>query len=293
MIVSVVIPQGIKLIQVRDNIDLISQIVSTAELPYLVALTKMSVLYYNKEKMIILYGCMMDHWERNRSNKEVEIMMKKGVEGKKIAVLCMFLGHATMVARLVQWIFENLQNWNNSERFKNYTLYVEAYYPFNWNYTPMFEITCFIEYFGTFLATAAYTGTDGFFSQTVLHISGEYNILRLQLLELVNNFNVTIFGHEFDEKIGYIVDVHEHLNRKLIALFFMSYAFAQTAYNCHWYNLPAKKAKYLILLMQIGHKPVAITAGKFCVLNLILFGSIMKTSMGYLSVLITMRRTNK
>ncbi|XP_051164865.1 uncharacterized protein LOC127283813 [Leptopilina boulardi] len=161
-----------------------------------------------------------------------------------------------MIARLIQWIFENLNDWNNQHHFKNYTLYVEAYYPFVWNYSPVFEVTCIIEYFGTFLATVAYTGTDGFFSQIVLHLSGEYHILRLQLLRL-------------------------------------SFAFAQTAYDCEWYHLPPQKVKGLLLLMQSGHKPVAITAGKFCVLNLILFGSIMKTSMGYLSCLITMRQTSK
>lgn len=48
---TVFIPQGIKLIQVRDNLDQISQILSTAELPFLIALTKMSVLYYNKESL--------------------------------------------------------------------------------------------------------------------------------------------------------------------------------------------------------------------------------------------------
>ncbi|XP_043466419.1 uncharacterized protein LOC122501189 [Leptopilina heterotoma] len=87
----------------------------------------------------------------------------------------------------------------------------------------------------------AYTGTDGLFSQIVLHLSGEYFILR-------------------------------------------------TAYDCEWYHLPTKKVKSLLLLIQMGQKPVEITAGKFCVLNLILFGSIMKTSMGYLSFLITMKQ---
>lgn len=51
MIFSVIIPQGIKLFLVRSNLDAISQIISTAELPYLVALTKMSVLFYNKESL--------------------------------------------------------------------------------------------------------------------------------------------------------------------------------------------------------------------------------------------------
>lgn len=156
---------------------------------------------------------MIDHWRKNRTSDELRIMIKHGDRGKKIAQLCIFLGHATMIARLVQFIFENLSNWSSADHFKNYTLYVEAYYPYTWNYSPMFELTCIIEYFGTFLATVAYTGTDGFFSQIVLHFSGEYHILRLQLLDLVSNFNIKQVGSEFNEKFSHIVDVHEHINR--------------------------------------------------------------------------------
>ncbi|XP_051164867.1 uncharacterized protein LOC127283815 [Leptopilina boulardi] len=359
MILSILIPQGIKLIQVKNNLDLISQIVSTVELPYVVALTKMSVLYYSKEKITILYDYMIDHWKKTRSNDEIKIMMKNGDKGKKIALLCTFLGHATMISRLVPWTFENFNCWNDSEHFKNYTLYVEAYFPYTWNYSPVFELTCFIEFVGIYLGMIAYTGTDGFFSQIVLHLSGEYLILSLKLIDIVNTFKVTKIDYEFDEKFGQIVDVHYHINSciailentfnlmflvQLIAcsiqfclqgfmlvlyvteknstpmlvdvlfiivfLMYMignfyvycylgeqlqmeSFAFAQTAYDCVWYHLPPQKAKCLLLLMQSGHKPVSITAGKFCVLNLLLFRNIIKTSMGYLSFLITTRQSNK
>lgn len=156
---------------------------------------------------------MIDHWEKDRSNEEIDIMLKKGYKGRKIALLCISLGNASIMVCSIQWIFENLSDWKSSGHFKNYTLYVEAYYPFTWNYSPIFEVTSLIELIGTIVATIAYIGVDGFFCQVVLHLSGEYNVLRLQLLNLVNNFNVTIFDREFDEKFGYIVNAHEHINR--------------------------------------------------------------------------------
>ncbi|XP_051164864.1 uncharacterized protein LOC127283812 [Leptopilina boulardi] len=347
---TIIIPQGIKLIQVRDNLRLITQIVCAAELPFLVAVIKMCILYYNKETIKILYGYIIDNWKTNRSNDEIKIMMKEGYRGKKIAIFCMSMGFATMIARLIQWIFENLSNWHNPDHFKNYTLYIEAYFPYNWNYSPIFELSCIIEFVGTYLSIVVYTGTDGFFSQIVLHLSGEYIILGLKLMDIIN----TKVGYEFDEKLGHIIDVHDHINSCIgilestynlmilvqllgcsiqfcmqgflfvlyvtdknsssvildvlfivVYLMYMigdfyvycylgeqlqiqSFAFAQTAYDCEWYNLPPKKAKCLLLLMQSGHKPVQVTAGKFCVLNLILFQNIIKTSMGYLSFLVTM-----
>ncbi|XP_051164866.1 uncharacterized protein LOC127283814 [Leptopilina boulardi] len=356
---TVVIPQGIKLIQVRDNFDHMTHIISVAEIPYLIALTKMSVLFYKKEKMTILYNNIVNHWKETRSNEEIKIMMKKGDEGKKIALLCMFLGHAAMIARLIQCIFENLSNWSSSDHYKNYTLFVEGYYPFTWNYSPVFEITYIIQLFGLYLGMVAYSGTDAFFSQIVLHLSGEYLILSIKLTDIVNTFKITKVDYKFDKKFGHIVDLHDHINScitilentfylmflvqligcsiqfcmqgfllvlyingknstsMLIDVIFIlvfltymignfyvycylgeqlqiqSFAFAQRAYDCVWYHLPPQKAKCLLLLMQSGHKPVPITAGKFCVLNLLLFRSIIKTSMGYLSFLITTRQSSK
>lgn len=52
---SVFLPQAIRLIQIWGDLDLTSNILSTAELPFTVALIKMIVLLYNKESMHIKY----------------------------------------------------------------------------------------------------------------------------------------------------------------------------------------------------------------------------------------------
>ncbi|XP_043466429.1 odorant receptor 4-like [Leptopilina heterotoma] len=356
---SVVLPQAIRLIQIWGNLDLISQILSTAELPFTVALIKMIVLLYNKEKMSNLLLSFINEWDKIVNSEQLNIMLKAGKSGRKLSFLCIFMGLLTVHARIPQIIFINFDTWRrNDDEDKNFTLYIEAYFPYNWKYSPIFEITCFIEYVGTFLATVAYTGTDGFFSQIAFHLSGQYHILRLRLLDLVNKTeNIKSWTH-FDNQLRGIIQVHEHINRcihilentfnimfvaQLLAcslqfcvqgyvlilystrensksmlfdvLFIVTYLiyqignlyiycymaemlqiesfeFAQAAYNCHWYKLPLKKAKFLLFIMQRGRKPVAITAGKFCVLNLALFGRILRTSMGYLSVLITMNNRN-
>lgn len=54
---SLVIPQGLRLIQVWGDLDLTSNVLCTAELPYLVALTKMIVLFFNKKRMYIVIYC--------------------------------------------------------------------------------------------------------------------------------------------------------------------------------------------------------------------------------------------
>ncbi|XP_046815754.1 uncharacterized protein LOC124422863 [Vespa crabro] len=64
---------------------------------------------------------------------------------------------------------------------------------------------------------------------------------------------------------------------------------AYAAYDCNWYDLSPKEAKCLIIIMCRAQLSSRITAGKFCSFNHELFGKILKTSMGYLSVLYAMK----
>ncbi|KAK2588373.1 hypothetical protein KPH14_004387 [Odynerus spinipes] len=64
---------------------------------------------------------------------------------------------------------------------------------------------------------------------------------------------------------------------------------AFSAYGCEWYNLPPKKAMCLMIVIYRARVAFTITAGKFSPFSLELFGAIMKTSAGYLSVLLAMK----
>ncbi|NP_001177475.1 odorant receptor 20 [Nasonia vitripennis] len=56
-----------------------------------------------------------------------------------------------------------------------------------------------------------------------------------------------------------------------------------------WYNLPANKARLLIIAILRVQKPLELSAGKFCIFSLNLFCNIVKTSAGYISVLLAVR----
>nr|QHN69129.1 odorant receptor 1b [Sirex nitobei] len=65
----------------------------------------------------------------------------------------------------------------------------------------------------------------------------------------------------------------------------LSYA----AYQCEWYTLSSQETRDLIFVMSRAKIPLGITAGKFCSFSYLLFSNVLKTSMGYLSVLLTIR----
>ncbi|XP_034179507.2 uncharacterized protein LOC117603973 [Osmia lignaria lignaria] len=56
-------------------------------------------------------------------------------------------------------------------------------------------------------------------------------------------------------------------------------------YKCYWYMLPSNVAKNITFVILKAQKPVHLVAGKFFIVNLEGFMSILKTSMSYLSVL--------
>ncbi|KAF7410493.1 hypothetical protein HZH68_004874 [Vespula germanica] len=60
---------------------------------------------------------------------------------------------------------------------------------------------------------------------------------------------------------------------------------ANAAYECKWYDLLPNEARTLILIIRRSRSPLRLTAGKFCVFNHELYSSVLRTSMGYLSVL--------
>ncbi|XP_036139582.1 odorant receptor 13a-like isoform X2 [Monomorium pharaonis] len=63
---------------------------------------------------------------------------------------------------------------------------------------------------------------------------------------------------------------------------------AYGVYECKWYDISSKDAKNLMFMVHRSTVPLRLTAGKFGTFSLEMFGTTMKTSMGYLSALLTL-----
>ena len=72
--------------------------------------------------------------------------------------------------------------------------------------------------------------------------------------------------------------VGEYLKRQMEGV-------GNSVYFCSWYNIPKCVAKDIIYVIMRGQHPVFLRAGKFFVVNMETYMSIIKTSMSYLSVL--------
>ncbi|XP_019700685.1 odorant receptor 13a-like [Harpegnathos saltator] len=65
-----------------------------------------------------------------------------------------------------------------------------------------------------------------------------------------------------------------------------SIAVAYGVYECKWYDIPSRDAKDLMFIVCRSIIPLRLTAGKFSTFSIETFGMTVKTSMGYLSMLL-------
>ncbi|XP_032682171.1 odorant receptor 43a-like [Odontomachus brunneus] len=92
---------------------------------------------------------------------------------------------------------------------------------------------------------------------------------------------ISILINTFAHMCLYCV-VGEVLIAKCEGVYYATYSFA-------WYTLKPNQAKNMLLMMLRTEKPLYITAGKIFPMTMSLFCSLIKTSAGYISVLLTNR----
>ncbi|XP_025155498.1 odorant receptor 49b-like [Harpegnathos saltator] len=66
----------------------------------------------------------------------------------------------------------------------------------------------------------------------------------------------------------------------------------QAAYSAMWYDMPVKVQKMIMLLIARSQKPSKLTVAKFYIINLESFNMVMKTSMSYCTVMISLSETS-
>ncbi|XP_076683143.1 odorant receptor 4-like [Andrena cerasifolii] len=101
-------------------------------------------------------------------------------------------------------------------------------------------------------------------------------IFNLQFLFFVI-FVTHIAGHLY---------IYCYVGEKLLV---QSNGMANSAYNSSWFNVSPQDAKCLLFIMNRSIRPLQLTAGNFSTFSIDMFSTILRTAMGYLSVLLTVQ----
>ncbi|XP_043685151.1 odorant receptor 22c-like [Vespula pensylvanica] len=134
-----------------------------------------------------------------------------------------------------------------------------------------------------------FVGFDCLFTNLAFHITAQFAILSCILREILDDSN------GFQRNIRELVLRHYKLISTLFIYCYIGECLIQEStnlshafYRYEWYNVSPINLKMVNICMLRMKKPQQLTSGKFFVLSLASFTDILKTSMGYLSLLRTL-----
>ncbi|XP_039308661.1 odorant receptor 13a isoform X2 [Solenopsis invicta] len=350
------IPQSVNLIFIWGNADMMTENLATANIPVANSFMKAFTTWRQRKALKLLVNFFYQDWYTPKTSAERTNMLKTAKLGRRISIWCTVLTQ-TMVTIYIVLRLSIIIRIPRSDPAR--PMLYTAYFPFDINRSPIFELICVCQILSAYSATVSYTGNDCFISMLVLHICGQFRNLRERLKNLVNESNAKT-PDKFKKELRRIIKRHEHLNwfaktiedsfnmmmliqmlsctvqlcfqgfqvfRILInkeehgsvtfqLIFLVSFvAFVLThlyiychvgemllvqsteigfsAYESNWFNLRGKQAKNLLFMMQRSTTPLTLTAGKFSAFSLQMFSTIVRTSLGYLSVLLTVTGSEK
>ncbi|KAF7410497.1 hypothetical protein HZH68_004878 [Vespula germanica] len=269
------------------------------------------------KEMKDLLSAMEEDWKEIPTKEDEKKMMKQAKFSRILATRATFICYALIAVYAVKRCL--------SMRTDGRLLFLSSYFPYETMTSPIFELTFICQVIGSVYYTTAYTTVDTFVAMLILHVCGQLSRLQNELIDLNSStkkdfhfkLSYIVKRHEHlnsrsSAKYKLFPDLlmaGEVEEMPLVEIFFFGfYIFyvllqlylycyvgerlwsestevARAAYECKWYELLPNEARSLILIIRRSRSPLRLTAGKFCTFNHELYSSVLKTSMGYLSVL--------
>ncbi|KAF3054351.1 Odorant receptor 373 [Nylanderia fulva] len=256
-----------------------------------------------------------EDWTRSKTEEEQRIMIRRAQTARLImkwGYFVIFISYILVVIFPSFGIFlRYLTNITDPGRL----MPLQTYYMYNTNESPLYEITFFLQGLSLMATATTYTNTDTFMGGLVFHVCGQLENLKARIL------NVEF--HRFEDSLSANVQDHARLMRSIkiiddtftlmllgrnlsiarliyILISFINtftHMFLHCAWNgvyeavCQykWYNLKSSQARNLLIIMRQTKKPLYLTAGKLFPMTMATFCSLLKTSGGYISVLLAHR----
>ncbi|XP_033303004.1 odorant receptor 4-like [Bombus bifarius] len=344
--------QSANLFFIWGNLELVTENLSTANIPGINAMIKLIFAWYYKDSFKPIMKSFYDDWRSAKTEEEKTAMLKMAKPANFISVWCSILT-LTMVTAYLSLRSINVYLSDRLHENQDHLSLYPGYFPYNIRPVPILLMTNFAQVIAGYSATICYTTVDTFIAMLVLHICGQFEILRKKLTRLMGGEEGNRSIDEFQKELVWIITKHEHLNwlaqtiekcfspllllQMLLCtieicfqgfLFFnvliknengifnfqlvffvlfvcfilvhvylycyigemlliQSREMSNSAYESNWYNVSPSQTKCLLFIMNRSTRPLCLTAGKFGIFSMELFSTILKTAMGYLSVLLT------
>ncbi|XP_051164634.1 odorant receptor 13a-like, partial [Leptopilina boulardi] len=215
----IILSQTMKLIMIWGDIEIMSEILCKVELPSIIILLMIYVIQKNKSELQPIVASINEDWNNSKSKEERMIMLKMSYSARKISLICLLLSQGTFNFHTAGEIYYNIIDKSNIFN-DNYTrrLYILSHFPYETNFTPIFEITWFTQCLTTFLATVTYAGVHGFFGILIIHLCGQFAVLKYRLINVVDEIVSGNCKKQFQDEFAIIVKRHQQLNRFVVII---------------------------------------------------------------------------
>ncbi|XP_017889960.2 uncharacterized protein LOC108630898 [Ceratina calcarata] len=346
-------PQTANLYFIGRDLQLVTENLSTANIPGINALMKLIFSWYYKNSFKPLVQTFYDDWRTPLTEEEKAIMMKGAKSGRLISVWCsaLTLLMVTLYLSSRSYIVYR-SDIQNEEKYR--LLLYPGYVPYDIRRVTLLIFANVGQVVAGYSAVIYYTTVDTFIAMLVIHLTGQFQILRNKLEKLMGDENGDRSSYEIQQELVSIVKRHEHLNwsaskidncfstllliqmllctielclqgfyffkvilRNENGLLSVDFAFfitfvcfilvhifiycyigdmliveckelSDSVYKSNWFNVsPPNQAKQILFIMTRSTRPLSLTAGKFGTFSMEMFSTILKTAMGYMSVLLT------
>ncbi|XP_076224765.1 odorant receptor 4-like isoform X2 [Nomia melanderi] len=247
-------------------------------------------------------------WKQVERDEDRELMLKYGNVGRRLTMLCLGFMYSGgfMYHTVLQFVSGTyVDDRNRTIKPLVYPTYSGMYNP---QESPVYEMVYTVHCMCGYVIYSVTVGACGLAATFASHICGQIDVMILRLKNLVDLENKT----ERDQRLIQIVEHHirtlrfsatvETLLQEVCFVEFIGSTFmiclleyyilmtVNVGLSCFlmdWYKFPTDTIRALIMIIARSSSPAKISAGQIVVLNLSTFGSILKTSLGYLSLLRT------
>ncbi|XP_019886671.2 uncharacterized protein LOC105277517 isoform X2 [Ooceraea biroi] len=182
------IPLMRSLIRVRDDILLVIENLQFI-LPIMMVLLKFLIMRWKQTALLSILNMMANDWIAFKLDTQRNVMMK-WARIARLIVTCgyMLTGFGIIVVTIFPYCglpFRHLSNLTDRDK----QLPIEAYYFYNTDPSPQFELTFLIQAMTMFLIAIIYISVDAFLGLVILHTCGQLENFKYQLVSMVASDN--------------------------------------------------------------------------------------------------------
>ncbi|CAK9811499.1 hypothetical protein ANTQUA_LOCUS6838 [Anthophora quadrimaculata] len=204
-------PQSANLFFIWGDLELVTENLSTANIPGINAIMKLIFAWYHKDTLKPVMKSFFDDWEGSNTKEEREIMLKRAKTASQISIWCTILTLAMVTAYLSlrAWIVFN--SYNSNVKQDRLLLY-PGYFPYNIRPIGILILSNLGQVAAAYPAVIAYTTVDTFIAMLIVHMCGQFELLRKKLQRIMGDDKNTRSADEIHKELVSIVKRHEQLN---------------------------------------------------------------------------------